>query len=146
MGMTDEEMIDCLGAALVSHPSWAEPLRVNVFALAAQDALEAARDAWGPEARLSIFLFRRDVLASLESAAGRSGYWVADEDGAEMFFECEREEQALSKFHGSAGKAARAWVGSALVADELARMDAALDGRDSAPLASKAFLARVAAI
>ena len=145
MGMTDAEIIDCLGIILVDHPAWAESLRVNIFTLGAQDAQDAVRETWGSDARITTFLMRRDAISTMSATGGSPGFWVSNKEAFEVFIKCESEEQAFLIFKKTTGKIPNACVGHHVVAGELARMNTVLDGRDLMPLASKAFLAMVAA-
>ena len=140
----DQEIIDSLASALAEHPSWPEPKRVNVFALSREDAALAVMQAYGEGAVVTTVLFRRDVLAALVSTQGKSGHWVSDADGVEMFIVSASQEDAVRMFKAQAGTEPVACVSADLVAQELARMDQALTGVDSSHLASKSFLAKIA--
>ena len=142
--MTDDEIVLALSAALVAHPAWPEPRRVNIFALSEDDAGLALRESFGPEAQVLAFAFRSDVLASLQAVGGRRGFWISGASGVEMFAECESSEQARAMFAASMGSDALACVSVDLVLWELSRMDEAINGVDPSPLASRAFLSQVA--
>jgi hypothetical protein len=143
--MTDDDIIHALAAALVAHPNWEQPRHINIFALSEQDAAVAARDAFGEECSVLACAFRSDVLASLQAIEGKKGFWISGDSGVEMFAECELEDQARALFGAAMGEDAKACVSVESVVGELARMDEAINGKDPAPLASKSFLALVAA-
>ena len=142
--MSDEEMMDALAGVLASHPSWAQPRRFNVFAFSVEDAAEALRAAYGEQTGLLTALFRTDVLGALQAAGGREGFWVSDAAGTEMFFEAADESSALRMFEAQFGAAPVSCASSALVREELARMEASL-GEGEPPLMSSAF-AQAAAV
>ena len=82
--MTDEEIVQALCAALVGHPEWTEPRRVNIFALSEDDAGVALREAFGAEAQVLAFAFRSDVLGALRAVAGKRGFWISGASDVEM--------------------------------------------------------------
>lgn len=145
MGMTDAEIMDCLGIILVTHPAWPESLRVNLFTLGTLDAQDAVQETWGPDARITTLLLRRDALSTMSATGGDPGFWVSNKEAFELFIKCESAEQAFLIFKKVTGKIPYSCVGHTVVAEELARMNTVLNGSDLAPLASKAFLAKVAA-
>lgn len=143
--MTDDDIIHALAGALVDHPSWPEPRRVNIFALSLDDAREAIRAAWGPDAQMLTLFFRSDLIASLEAVGGKSGFWVSDETGFEMFIECAQESEAMAMFQSKAGRPPVACVNVDMVTEELARMNDAMCGAANKVITSQAFLTHVAA-
>lgn len=142
--VSDEEMVACLCAALVEHPSWDAPRRINVFALSKEDAANAVAATFGESARVLTLLFRSDVIAAMAATGGRSGFWVSNEAGIEMFYAAEAEGSALGMFKSQTQTEPVSCVGTQMVELELARMDQALSGQDGQSLASEAFLAMVA--
>jgi hypothetical protein len=142
--VSDEEMMACLCAALVEHPSWDAPRRLNVFALSKEDAAKAVAATFGESARVLTLLFRSDVIAAMAATGGRSGFWVSNEAGLEMFYESDSEGSALGMFKSQTQTEPVSCVGTAMVELELARMDLALAGEDAERLVSEAFLAMVA--
>jgi hypothetical protein len=142
--MTDEEMTHALAGVLAAHPSWPQPRRFNVFAFSVEDAREALASAYGPQAQALTVLFRSDVIDALTAVDGKDGFWVGDQSGCEMFIETEDESRALALFAAQMGAQPFSCASSALVKEELARMEQALSGQDEAPLMSAAFVQRAA--
>jgi hypothetical protein len=143
--VSDQEIIDALAVALVGHPSWAEPQRINVFALSKEDAELALVQTYGDQIQVLTLLFRADVVDAIMAAGQKQGFWVSSKDGQEMFFESKSESEAMTMFKAKSGVEAVSCVGTRLVEEELARMDQELSAENPSHVASVAFLAKVAA-